>query len=43
VHKALNTSAKNGEFLKVTKAINGGTIGLKDRESYYEKAKLALQ
>jgi putative chitinase len=31
--------AKDDQFLKIVKKINGGTIGLHDREYYYERAK----
>ncbi|MDF2395772.1 glycoside hydrolase family 19 protein [Pseudomonas sp. 3MA1] len=34
----LNTLADKGDFLTITKRINGGTNGLADRESLYERA-----
>jgi putative chitinase len=38
-HRAgLNTLADKGEFLTITKRINGGTNGLADREALYERA-----
>ena len=38
-HKAgLNSLADKGDFLKITKRINGGTNGLEDREALYERA-----
>ncbi|MEE4626613.1 glycoside hydrolase family 19 protein [Pseudomonas alliivorans] len=36
--RGLNSLADNGEFLRITKAINGGTNGLADREALYERA-----
>lgn len=36
--RGLNSFADNGEFLRITKAINGGTNGLADREALYERA-----
>jgi putative chitinase len=35
----LNDEADRGEFLTITKRINGGTIGLEDRQKYYARAK----
>lgn len=38
-HRAgLNTLADKGDFLTITKRINGGTNGLADREALYERA-----
>ena len=38
-HRAgLNTQADKGDFLTITKRINGGTNGLADREELYERA-----
>ena len=38
-HRAgLNTLADQGDFLTITKRINGGTNGLADREALYERA-----
>ncbi|MBI6794899.1 glycoside hydrolase family 19 protein [Pseudomonas syringae] len=34
----LNTLADKGDFLTITKRINGGTNGLRDREAIYERA-----
>ncbi|WP_434987462.1 glycoside hydrolase family 19 protein [Pseudomonas protegens] len=34
----LNTLADKGDFLAITKRINGGTNGLADREALYERA-----
>jgi putative chitinase len=38
----LNALADAGNFLKITKVINGGTNGLADREALYEVAKNVL-
>lgn len=40
--KALNYYADRDEFVKITKRINGGTNGLKQRETYLKRAKSAL-
>lgn len=40
--KNLNVLADKGDFLTLTKRINGGTNGLADREQLYAKAKLVL-
>lgn len=34
----LNTLADQGDFLTITRRINGGTNGLSDREALYERA-----
>ncbi|WP_095162626.1 glycoside hydrolase family 19 protein [Pseudomonas sp. Irchel 3F5] len=39
----LNSLADKGEFLAITKKINGGTNGLADREELYERALKVLQ
>ena len=39
---SLNYYADRDEFLKITKRINGGTNGLKQRETYLKRAKAAL-
>ncbi|TFF09659.1 glycoside hydrolase family 19 protein [Pseudomonas sp. BCA14] len=36
--KGLNTLADQGEFVKITRRINGGVNGLADRQALYEKA-----
>lgn len=36
--KGLNTLADQGEFVKITRRINGGLNGLADRQALYEKA-----
>ncbi|WP_338500962.1 glycoside hydrolase family 19 protein [Pseudomonas poae] len=36
--RGLNTLADQGDFLKVTKRINGGTNGSADRQALYDKA-----
>ncbi len=36
--KGLNTFADQGEFVKITRRINGGLSGLTDRQALYEKA-----
>lgn len=36
--RGLNTLADKGDFLLITKRINGGTNGLKDREELYKRA-----
>jgi putative chitinase len=40
--KNLNTLADHGDFKTITKRINGGYIGLEEREKYYGKAKHIL-
>lgn len=39
VQKKLIQAAINDKFIAIVKAINGGVIGLKDRQYYYERAK----
>ncbi|MEX6691270.1 hypothetical protein QTN47_27420 [Danxiaibacter flavus] len=39
VDKALIDEALAGDFLTITKRINGGTIGLAERQKYYQRAK----
>ena len=41
--EGLNTLADKGDFLAVTKRINGGTNGLDDREALYKRALEVLQ
>ncbi|PTC24768.1 chitinase [Pseudomonas aylmerensis] len=36
--RGLNTLADQGEFVKITRRINGGLNGLADRQALYEKA-----
>lgn len=38
----LNELADKGDFLLITKRINGGTNGLQDRLAYYDRAKTVL-
>lgn len=40
--RKLNESADVGDFIRVTKRINGGTNGLADRQKYWGRAKTAL-
>ena len=40
--RKLNDLADKEDFVRITKAINGGTIGLEDRMKYYTRAKTAL-
>lgn len=40
--RGLNELADRGDFLHITKKINGGTNGYPDRLAYYERAKEAL-
>lgn len=40
--RALNDKADNDDFEGITRAINGGLIGLEDRKRYHEKAKQVL-
>lgn len=36
--KGLNTLADQGEFVRITRRINGGLNGLTDRQALYDKA-----
>lgn len=36
--KGLNTLADQGDFVKITRRINGGTNGMADRQALYDKA-----
>jgi putative chitinase len=38
IDKKLNAKADAREFVAITKSINGGTIGLAERQAYYQKA-----
>jgi putative chitinase len=38
----LNKLADEGNFLRITKKINGGTNGLDDRIAYWDRAKKVL-
>jgi len=42
VLKGLNDEAERDEWLKIVKSINGGYIGLNDRNKYYERLKLFM-
>jgi putative chitinase len=39
----LNQWCDKGDFITLTKRINGGTIGLEDRKKHYEAALRILQ
>jgi len=39
IDKQLNDEADRGEFITITKKINGGTIGIEERQKYYARAK----
>jgi putative chitinase len=41
--RGLNTYADLGEFVKLTRKINGGTNGLEDRQRLWDAAKTALK
>lgn len=41
--EGLNTLADKGDFVAITKRINGGTNGLEDREALYKRALEVLQ
>ena len=40
--RGLNALADAGDFVAITKRINGGLIGLEEREAFWERAKAAL-
>ena len=40
--KHLNDLADKGDFLTVTKRINGGTTGYADRQAYYQRAQTVI-
>ena len=40
--RGLNALADAGDFVTITKKINGGLIGLEDREAFWERAKAAF-
>jgi putative chitinase len=42
IDKQLNDEADRGEFITITKRINGGTIGLEERQKYYARAKTMI-
>lgn len=42
IDKQLNDDADKGDFLTITKRINGGTIGLTEREKYYNRCKSVI-
>jgi putative chitinase len=39
IDKQLNDEADKGEFITITKRINGGIIGLNERQKYYSRCK----
>jgi predicted chitinase len=41
-NRDLNACADRGDFITITRRINGGLIGLADREAYYARAKKVL-
>ncbi|MNJ76754.1 hypothetical protein D3C77_741010 [compost metagenome] len=41
--RGLNSLADKGDFLAITKRINGGTNGLDDRKALYQRALEVLQ
>lgn len=42
IDKQLNDEADRGEFITITKRINGGTIGIEERQKYYARAKSSI-
>jgi putative chitinase len=42
IDKQLNDEADKGDFITITKKINGGTIGLEERQKYYARAKTII-
>ena len=42
IDKKLNDEADRGEFIAITKKINGGTIGFEERQKYYARAKTQI-
>lgn len=40
--RGLNALADQGDFVRITKRINGGTNGLMDRQEHYDRAKRVL-
>lgn len=42
VYKSLKDEAERDEFVKITRTVNGGLIGIEDRRKYYERAKSVL-
>jgi putative chitinase len=42
IDKQLNDDADRNDFLNITKRINGGTVGLSEREKYYSRCKQIL-
>lgn len=38
----LNDLADKGDYIRICRRINGGTNGLKERQAYYARAKMAL-
>lgn len=43
IEKNLNPLADAGDFLTITRRINGGVNGLADRQQFWERAKVVLQ
>jgi len=40
--RGLNELADTGDFLRITKRINGGINGIEDRRAFYDRAKLVM-
>jgi predicted chitinase len=40
--RKINAAADAGDIVKMTKLVNGGTIGLEDRKKHYEHAMASL-